>query len=97
MKISFTSQPIWWQGPAPFLFIPVPAAQSRAIKEMAAAVSYGWGCIPVRVWIGKVSWTTSLIPKEGVYLVPIKKAISQAAGISMVGAYDLALELGKPH
>lgn len=95
MRIRFRSQPIWWQGPAPFLFIPVPGDQSRMIKDMSKALTYGWGCIPVRVWLGKASWTTSMIPKDDVYLLPIKKVISQQEGISLNGVYDVAIELGK--
>lgn len=94
MTIRFAATPIWWQGPAPFLFIPVPVEESRLIKDLSAALSYGWGCIPVRVRIGASSWSTSLIPKQDRYLLPIKKAISRAETITLSGTYSVIMELG---
>jgi hypothetical protein len=38
-------------------------------------VTYGWGVIPCTVTIGSTSVTTSLFPKDGGYLVPIKNAL----------------------
>ncbi|HEY1012347.1 MAG TPA: DUF1905 domain-containing protein [Herpetosiphonaceae bacterium] len=75
MNIEFDG-PIWfWKGPAPWYFVSVPAEQSGEIKAIAGAVTYGWGVIPVTVRIGATEWTTSLIPKDGRYLVPIKASI----------------------
>jgi hypothetical protein len=45
-------------------------------------VSYGWGVIPVRVRIGRTEWTTSLFPKDGRYLVPIKDVVRRVEGLS---------------
>ena len=53
------------------------------IKEFAAAVSYGWGMIPVAGRIGKTSFTTSLWAKNGTYAVPLKDAVRKAEGISL--------------
>ncbi len=36
------------------------------------------GHIPVRVWLGNSAWTTSLFPKDGRYLVPIKASVRNA-------------------
>jgi hypothetical protein len=41
-------------------------------------VSYGWGLIPVTVRSGETSWTTSLWPKDGGYVVPLKTAVRRA-------------------
>jgi hypothetical protein len=41
-------------------------------------VTYGWGMIPVRARIGATEWTTSLFPKEGRYVVPVKDAVRRA-------------------
>lgn len=38
-------------------------------------VTYGWGVIPGTVTIGSTSVTTSLFPKDGGNLVPIKNAL----------------------
>lgn len=74
-----------WRGPAPFLFVRVPDAEAEAISTVAASVSYGWGVIPVRGRLGDTEFTTSLFPKDGGYLVPIKLAVQRAED---VGAGD---------
>ena len=38
-------------------------------------VTYGWGVIPVTVSIGATTATTSLFPKDGAYLLPIKNTV----------------------
>ena len=48
---------------------------------MSTAVTYGWGMIPVRVRIGDTEWTTSLWPKGGRYVVPLKDAVRNAEGL----------------
>ena len=35
-------------------------------------MTYGWGMIPVTARIGDTEWTTSLWPKDGAYVVPVK-------------------------
>ena len=37
--------------------------------------SYGWGVIPVAARIGEVGFETSLFPKDGGYLLPLKDAV----------------------
>jgi len=41
-------------------------------------VSYGWRMIPVSSRIGATSWTTSLSPKDGGYLVPMNDKVRKA-------------------
>ena len=38
-------------------------------------VTYGWGVIPATVTVGATRATTSLFPKDGGYLIPIKNAL----------------------
>lgn len=47
----------------------------------AGDVSYGWGMIPVRARIGGTMWTTSLFPKDGGYIFPIKDKVRSAEGV----------------
>jgi len=35
-------------------------------------VTYGWGMIPVEVRIGGTHWPTSLWPKDGGYVGPLR-------------------------
>ncbi len=75
MKLTF-SGPIWhWRGPAPHHFVRVPEVEAAAIADVAAGVTYGWGMIPVEVRLGTSTWTTSLWPKDGGYIVPLKAAV----------------------
>jgi hypothetical protein len=78
MIIEFNNSIIFWRGPAPFYFVPVPMEQSSEIKEISSLVTYGWGVIPVQVRIGNTEFKTSLFPKDGLYLVPIKAVVRKA-------------------
>jgi Domain of unknown function (DUF1905) len=51
------------------------------LRVASRDVSYGWGVIPVTVRIGATTWTTSLFPKDGGYLVPLKDRVRNAEGI----------------
>jgi hypothetical protein len=73
MEISFTSHMIEWRGPAPYYFIPVPMEQSAQIKSIASAITYGWGVVYTHATIGETTWKTTLMPKDGLYLLPIRK------------------------
>lgn len=78
MTIEFTGTIWFWKGPAPWYFVTVPATQSRDLKAISGLVTYGWGVIPVQVRIGTTEWQTSLFPKDGRYLVPIKASVRKA-------------------
>lgn len=81
MELEFRGEIIHWRGPAPFYFIPVPEAECAQLEAAAAMVSYGWGVIPVTARIGATTWTTSLFPKDGGYLVPVKADVRRAEGL----------------
>ncbi|MBI5812642.1 MAG: DUF1905 domain-containing protein [Deinococcota bacterium] len=94
MSLEFSGEVWQWRGPAPFYFVTVPAEQSRAIKDVAKLVTYGWGVIPVRVRIGKTEWKTSLFPKDGLYLVPLKDMVRKAEGLAEGDRVTVWLEIG---
>lgn len=81
MELEFTGEIWFWRGPAPWYFITVPDAACAAIEAASRIVSYGWGMIPVTACIGMSEWTTSLWPKDGRYIVPIKANVRRAEGI----------------
>lgn len=73
---------VWyWRGPSPYYFVLVPPAESETLHDASARVTYGWGMIPVRARIGDTEWQTSLFPKDGIYLVPLKDAVRRAEGL----------------
>jgi Domain of unknown function (DUF1905) len=75
MEVKFTGELWFWRGPAPWYFVTVPAAESRALRSGAGHTSYGWGVLPVQARIGDTEWATSLFPKDGRYLVPVKARV----------------------
>jgi len=91
MNIEFTGKIWYWRGPAPFYFVTVPAEGSGDIKAISNLVTYGWGVIPVHARIGETEWQTSLFPKEGLYLVPLKDAIRKAE--KLVEGDDVTIRL----
>jgi hypothetical protein len=78
LDATFTGELWYWRGPAPFHFVSVPDDVSAAIHAVSAVVSYGWGVIPVRASVGDTTWATSLFPKDGRYVVPIKDAVRRS-------------------
>lgn len=82
MELAFAGRVIEWRGPAPYYFVPVPDEECAAIHEVAAMATYGWGVIPVRARIGEVDFQTSLFPKDGGYLLPLKDAVRKPQGLS---------------
>ena len=78
MLIEFDGKLWFWQGPAPWYFVTVPEQHSNELKAIVGMVTYGWGMIPVTVRIGKTQWTTSLFPKDGRYIVPVKASVRKA-------------------
>ena len=81
MIIEFDGEIWYWRGPAPFYFVTVPAEESEDLQVISEAVTYGWGMIPVQAHIGQTKWKTSLWPKDGRYIVPIKAAVRKAEKI----------------
>jgi hypothetical protein len=78
LQFEITGDIWYWRGPAPFHFVTVPEKKNAHLRSVAKAVTYGWGMIPVRARISGTKWTTSLFPKEGRYVVPVKDAVRLA-------------------
>jgi len=91
--LEFEGEAIWWRGPAPFVFVPVPPELSAEIKAISNRVTYGWGCIPASVKIGRTDYSTSLFPKDGAYLVPVKVAVQRAEAVKVGDMISLSLEI----
>lgn len=94
MTIKFNGEIWFWQGPAPWFFVTVPAKQCHDLEALSGSVSYGWGMIPVRVQIGNTIWTTSLFPKDGRYIVPIRASVRKAENLDEGHTVSLTLEVG---
>jgi hypothetical protein len=97
LTLEFESTLVHWRGPSPFHFVPVPDDEASIIHDVASVVSYGWGVIPVRARIGDVEYTTSLFPKNGGYLVPVKDVVRNGVGLAIGDevAVTLVIDMAK--
>ena len=89
--MEFSGEVWFWRGPSPYHFVTVPDEESAALQATSALVTYGWGMIPVEVRIGSTRWTTSLFPKDGGYLVPLKDLVRNAEQIEVGDTVTLRL------
>ena len=93
MILEFSGELWHWRGPAPFHFVTVPEAESAELQDVSPLVSYGWGCIPVSARIGRTNWTTSLFPKDGGYVVPVKSAVRRAEQVALGDVVTIRLDI----
>jgi hypothetical protein len=93
MVIEFGGEIWYWRGPAPHYFVTVPVEQSDDLKAILRFVTYGWGMIPANVRIGQTEWTTSLFPKNGGYIVPIKASVREAEQLDAGDQVTVRLEV----
>jgi Domain of unknown function (DUF1905) len=91
MHFEFSGDLWYWKGPSPFHFISVPEDECVELAAAAALVTYGWGMIPVTAQIGDTTWTTSLFPKDGRYIVPVKQLVQRAEGLEVGDAVTIEL------
>lgn len=75
MDATFTAELFEWRGPAPFYWLALPPDVCAYVRAEARQASYGWGAIPVRVRIGDTDWETSLLPRDGGYVLPVKTLV----------------------
>lgn len=94
MNIEFSGKIWFWRGPSPYFFVTVPERQSSDLKDISGFVTYGWGMIPVNVRIGMTQWKTSLFPKNGLYLVPLKDRVRKAENLQEGDEVTVWLEVG---
>lgn len=93
MDVELTGEVWEWRGPAPHHFVWVPDEESAAIEAVSPAITYGWGMIPVTGRIGSTTFTTSLWPKDGRYVVPLKETVRRAERIELGDVITVRLTL----
>jgi hypothetical protein len=94
MDLAFSGEIWFWRGPAPWHFVTVPDEECAALEAVAAMVTYGWGMVPVIASIGGSEWPTSLWPKNGGYIVPVKAWVREAEGIDVGDTVNVRLSVG---
>lgn len=93
MELEFTERVFAWRGPAPYHFVRVPDDDAAVIADVAGAISYGWGMVPVRVSVGATTLSTALWPKDGSYYVPLKDRLRAAEGFGLDDEVTVRLTL----
>ncbi len=93
MALTFKGKIWYWKGPAPHHFVTVPEKQCEDLKMAAKLVTYGWGMIPVNAQIGKTKWGTSLFPKDGAYIVPVKTLVQKKENLKEGDTVTVALSI----
>ncbi len=93
MELEFSGEMWFWRGPAPWHFVTVPDEQCGALEATSPVVSYGWGMIPVSAQIGATEWQTSLFPKDGRYIVPVKTWVRKAEELEVGDTVTVRLEV----
>ena len=93
MHIEFQGKIFFWRGPSPWFFVTVPEQPSRDLKAISSLVTYGWGVIPVHARIGSTEYTTSLFPKDGRYLVPVKASVRKVEDLKEGDTVTIRLEI----
>ncbi len=83
MDLEFSGELWFWKGPAPWHFVTVPDEECGALEAASSFVTYGWGMIPVSARICGTAWTTSLFPKDGRYIVPVKTRVRRAEDLAV--------------
>ena len=81
--VTFVGAVIEWRGPAPFFFVAVPDEHVGELRYAAQLASYGWGVVPVQAIVGGVPFSTSLFPRDGSYLLPLKVSVRKEAKIGL--------------
>jgi hypothetical protein len=83
VDLEFSGEVWFWRGPSPYHFVTVPEDESAELEAASDLVTYGWGMIPVGARIGTTRWTTSLFPKDGGYVVPLKDVVRRTEGVDV--------------
>ena len=83
MDLEFSGEVWFWRGPSPYHFVTVPEDESVQVQSTAALVTYGWGMVPVSARIGDTTWRTSLFPKDGGYLLPLRDSVRKRESLEL--------------
>ena len=99
LDLEFSGEVVYWRGPSPYHFVAIPEDECADIEAVSSLVTYGWGVIPVRAQLGATIWTTSLFPRKGRYLLPLRDAVRTAEEVEVGESVRvrLVIELEQPN
>lgn len=93
MGTSFDAELVEWRGPAPYVWVLLPPEAAEHVRDRAAEATYGWGAIPVEARLGGTTWETSLLPRGGSWVLPVKVAVRRAEGVDVDDVVHVELEV----
>jgi len=93
VEFRFDADVIYWRGPSPYFFAPIPAEHGAEIKQLAKFATYGWGVIPVEARIAGVVFRSSLFPKDGSYLLPLKDDVRRKCNLTAGDAISAVIAI----
>lgn len=78
-----------------WVFVTLPPGLSESIREVPRPPAPGFGSLRVVAQIGGTEWRTSIFPeaKTGCYVLPVKKAVRAAEGVSLGDLVTVNVEL----
>ena len=94
VELEFSGELVEWRGPAPYYFVPLPLDAADLVDDVKAEVVY-WGVVPVRARIGGTEFTTSMVPREETWFLPVKDAVRKAEAIGLGDVVDVRLRVGR--
>jgi hypothetical protein len=98
---TFTA-PLWrWSAkqrsadPGSWSFVTLPLDVADDVRDALVGPPRGFGSVKVEVEVGESRWSTSVFPDKdsGSYVLPVKKAVRQAAGIEEGDLVTVTLRL----
>jgi hypothetical protein len=96
MIIEFDAEVWQWDAreDSSWFFASAPPELSADIREIPRPAR-GFGSVRVRATIGGSTWSTSIFPsaQEGTYVLPLKKAVRDAEGLSLGDVARVRLEI----
>ncbi|MEJ3403979.1 DUF1905 domain-containing protein [Rathayibacter sp. YIM 133350] len=77
MRFRFDAALYEWSARANWFFVRLPEEQGADIAEVPREPR-GFGAVKVRARIGATTWSTSIFPSDGTYVLPVKSAVLRA-------------------
>jgi hypothetical protein len=95
---SFRAEVWEHAGAGAWHFASLPEDVADEIEELSAGRTGGFGSVRVEVTIGTTRWRTSLFPdtERGTYVLPLKKPVRTAEGLSAGSFAAIELTLIQP-
>jgi hypothetical protein len=96
MIVEFETPMFRWEARADtaWYFAGLPADLSAEVREFQGPIHRGFGAVRVQATVGASTWRTSIFPgADGIYVLPLKRAVRDAEGLIEGGAVPVRLEI----